>query len=560
MSSLFKGIGRADHCVIEYNGICYRQISADRVLTEQEWNDSIATTGFAIENDCECECILTTTAAPTSPSPTTTTSGATTIEGTTTTSGGTTTTSGGTTTTCAPCDERGPSPPMAPGSVNEALASPYVSTEEQLRTFTNLLTNAQFIKCLEDPISGKGRYTWFKYTGPKVERIDLLPSYPPTLTWDLVHSDYWEVAWFPEDCLCDIATTPAPITTTSTTRSPCSNIWDLPECEPADPLNFDEYCRHCIDGTVYEFSFSEFDGTMPSLDNDNWSYTECGDCDAPTTAAPDTTTTAGPSCTDCEDGFGEPETSCKWCSYINSDGCNLPFGVTCWDKNSWYSAGDCIVFGDKIYSCQSEHLTLDRNDFTDGDLWWIYIHWPDPLPEYARVGQPPNDYWLECGDAPESSSSSSFSWSQEANYDIRNLLEPIMSPLGFIFSPTTTSGPTSTTAGATSTTAGATSTTAGATSTTAGPSIGELVNSYLYDNLDNAIQIFPNAMQEVLDYANGIKDSSSISTQERLDKLRVADAYYKALGRAYTEALAHQTTTTAITTTTSAPTTTTSAP
>ena len=67
-------------------------------------------------------------------------------------------------------------------------------------------------------------------------------------------------------------------------------------------------------------------------------------------------------------------------------------------------------------------------------------------------------------------------------------------------------------------------------------------------------------MQEVLDYANGIKDSSSINTQERLDKLRVADAYYKALGRAYTEALAHQTTTTAITTTTSAPTTTTSAP
>jgi hypothetical protein len=99
MGSFFKGIGREDHCIIKYNGICYRQISADDVLTEEAWNDSAATTGFDIENDCECECILTTTAAPTSPSPTTTTSGATTIEGTTTTSGGTTTTSGGTTTT-----------------------------------------------------------------------------------------------------------------------------------------------------------------------------------------------------------------------------------------------------------------------------------------------------------------------------------------------------------------------------------------------------------------------------------------------------------------------------
>jgi hypothetical protein len=122
MGSFFKGIGRTNHCVIEYNGICYRQISPDHVLTEQDWNDSPATTGFNIVNNCECECILTTTAAPTSPSPTSTTSGPTTstsstsspeptsttsgpttIEGTTTTSGGTTTTGEPTTTTvCCP--------------------------------------------------------------------------------------------------------------------------------------------------------------------------------------------------------------------------------------------------------------------------------------------------------------------------------------------------------------------------------------------------------------------------------------------------------------------------
>lgn len=122
MGSFFKGIGRTNHCVIEYNGICYRQISPDKVFSEQDWNEITATTGFKIINDCECECILTTTPAPTSPSPTTTTSGpttstsstsspeptsttseATTIEGTTTTSGGTTTTGEPTTTTvCCP--------------------------------------------------------------------------------------------------------------------------------------------------------------------------------------------------------------------------------------------------------------------------------------------------------------------------------------------------------------------------------------------------------------------------------------------------------------------------
>ena len=55
MGSFFKGIGRTDHCVIKYNGICYRQISVDDVLTEENWNNSSATTGFQILHDRDWE-------------------------------------------------------------------------------------------------------------------------------------------------------------------------------------------------------------------------------------------------------------------------------------------------------------------------------------------------------------------------------------------------------------------------------------------------------------------------------------------------------------------------
>ena len=259
MGSFFKGIGRTDHCVIKYNGICYRQISEDQVLTEQKWNDSTATTGFII-NDCECECILTTTAAPTSPSPTTTTSGpttstsstsspeptsttseATTIEGTTTTSGGTTTTGEPTTTTaCCPED-----------------SSTIISIEDfgcEFIEFSSLLGSSQSLTKGTIVRHDNVLYTFnnpYKQILYKVDGVLARVAYD--VYNDSVSFGEYSPAYNNEFSLCcNLATTTSTITPTTTTASYCDqqaalespdefrrerpflafdNDWKYPPCE-----------------------------------------------------------------------------------------------------------------------------------------------------------------------------------------------------------------------------------------------------------------------------------------------------------------------------------------
>jgi hypothetical protein len=307
-------------------------------------------------------------------------------------------------------------------------------------------------------------------------------------------------------------------------------------------------------------------------------------CTAPTTPSPPgptttTSTTPEPCCNKkSDDDKGKP--SCSLCGFLGGA------SSTHWTYNVAYFEGECTINNDTLYRCLQDHTTIVD---LPGQPWnprvYPYTSWPVPLPTNATVGPPPNGYWEVCEEDYTGPSFNTESTREIlTRIEIHTLLDPIFDAeniprlFGFnkedyIYGVTTTSSsPTSTTISPTSTTISPTSTTTIPTTTTSSftISLDDLIVDLLGDT-ESVLAVAAEAKSALLDYILDYQtnDYYGISTQERLDWLRITSAYYNVLGRMYMESLKYAdlntttptpTTTSSPTTTTSAPTTTTSAP
>ena len=304
---------------------------------------------------------------------------------------------------------------------------------------------------------------------------------------------------------------------------------------------------------------------------------EC-ECTAPTTPSPPgptttTSTTPEPCCNKTSDDSDDGKPFCSLCGFLGGASSEH------WTINVAYLEGECTIYNGTLYRCLQDHTTIvDVQGQPWNPRYPNYTSWPVPLPTNATVGPPPNGYWEECQDNyTEPSFNTESTREILTRIEIHTLLDPIFDTeniprlFGFnkedyVYGATTTSSsPTSTTIFPTSTTISPTSTTTIPATTTSSftISLDDLIVDLLGDT-ESVLAVAAEAKSALLDYVLDYQtnDYYGISTQERLDWLRITDGYYKALGRMYMESLkyADLNTTTPTPTTTSAPTTTTSAP